>query len=133
MRPLRSRAASAPGSGFSRTTTDGDVRVRHASGDRVGKLQGRCRAAHIARPDSAFAQHRRERRHHALGGRPFVDVAEHHDRREQQRGRVRETFARNVGGAAMNRLEHRDVRPQIRRADNAALNRPVFAGFSSPL
>ncbi len=50
---------------------------------------------------------------------PFVDVAEHHDGRQQQRRRVRDAFAGDVGRAAVDGFEDGAVGAEVGRAHDA--------------
>ena len=55
----------------------------------------------------------------AVGHRAFVDVAQHQQRRQQQRRGVGDALAGDVGRAAVHRLEHADLDAEVRRRHDA--------------
>src|SRR5690349_12270748 len=77
------------------------------------------RAAQVSRPDLVLAEHLAERPRNAVGGRALADVAQHQERREQERRGVGHTLARDVGRAAVHRLEDPDLRTQVRARHHA--------------
>ena len=71
------------------------------------------------RPDGAGRQHARQAAEGAVGGGLLAEVPQHHDRREQQRGRIRDALAGDVGRAAVDGLEHRHAGAEVRAGHDA--------------
>src|SRR6185503_18104781 len=93
-----------------------DYTIRSCSqptADRTGELRRAGGAAEIARADLVVAQHEAERPRDAVGDRVLAEVAQHQQRREQERRGVRHAFAGDVGRAAMDGFEDADVRAQV--------------------
>ena len=61
--------------------------------------------AEVARHVLAFLQHRGDRVPHPVARLLLADVVEQQGAREDQRDGVRDVLARDVGGAAVHRLE----------------------------
>src|SRR5438034_1674372 len=83
-----------------------DLRVVEFAAYCLRELESRRAAAQVPRSNTPCNQYVTERAHDAIGACGFADVAQHHHRREQQRGGVCQLFACDVGRAAVHGLEH---------------------------
>src|ERR1700720_4445813 len=77
------------------------------------ELRGRGGSAHIACQRFAFAIDAMQGAFYAPRRIHFADVVEHHDATHQQRGGIRDTFARNVRPRAVTRLKDRAPLPDF--------------------
>src|SRR6476661_3886089 len=81
--------------------------------DGVGELVGRSRAAQVARHHLLLANRRLEGVADLPRTLAVGHVLQHHARGEDQRARIRDPLARDVGCRAVNRLEDRPAEPDV--------------------
>src|SRR5882724_9050551 len=73
-------------------------RSLHLPNNRIRKLISRRGAANVAGADLALFENLQHCGFDLVSSRALVEVTQHQDRGLQQRGRVRDSLARNVGG-----------------------------------
>ena len=81
----------------------GTIENSHDQGLEVIRADGKVYAR---RRYGKFRERSRDRGPDPLGEGPGVEVVEHHRHREDRRDRVGDPLAGDVGGRAVNRLEH---------------------------
>ena len=90
-----------------------DAGSAHRRQHGVGKLRGAGRAAHVAGERLALGVDRFQSALHLVGGGRLVQVAQHQDRRLQQRRGVGHVLAGDVRRRAVHRLEDGALQAEV--------------------